>query len=93
MNKYKYKIFYLWEGQTHSSPTVTMKNEVQILDAIYELEKELLLRTAEYSTKAAMKKIGTQSAELEITTKMGESDFDEQMRKVLQVWDLRAEKN
>lgn len=92
MNKYKYRVFYEWEGQTHSNPNATHKNEVQVEDSISRLQKELTMKTADYKTKITQKKIDEKSVLLEVETELSESKLSEQLFAVLQTWDLRANK-
>ena len=92
MNKYKYKIFYEWEGQTHSNPNATHKNEVQVEYAIGELQKELTHKTADYKTIITQEKIDEQSVLLEVETEMSDAKLSEHLVSVLQSWDLRANK-
>lgn len=90
MDKYRYKVYYQFDGRTKADPFRVEKDSDQIADALSRVELELDVMLDDDDAKLSVAPIGPNEVALTVETTATEETFHRVFKKCLNGLDLYA---
>ncbi|SMF53306.1 hypothetical protein [Pseudogulbenkiania subflava] len=93
MNTFEYRIFYRWDGPSHSDPMASEKSPKEIICALREFRNELAhrLQDPDADTKASEPQEGQKEVHLRVRTTESLDSVNCALQETLSGWRLYGE--